>query len=87
MQSNNGEKYFSCACIKARSVEVSFLTAVYKRYIPKSKTFNLTIYIRRCGEMKKEMQFSVHCSKYSCGTGACPHQFHVDTKNEILCHK
>ena len=37
MESNNGEKYFRCACIKARYVEISLLAAVYKRYIPKSK--------------------------------------------------
>ena len=37
MVSNNEEKYFSRVCIKARSVEISLLAAVYKCSISKSR--------------------------------------------------
>ena len=64
MQSNNGEKYFSRACIEATLVDTSLRAAVYKRCIPKpkEKTLNTTIYIRRCGDNREEMQVSAYYS-------------------------
>ena len=56
--------YLSRSCIKAWWLKTSLLAAVYKRYIPKSKekTFNITTYVRQCGEHREEMQFSANYS-------------------------
>ena len=93
MVSNNEEKYFSRVCIKARSVEISLLAAVYKCSISKSrrstqqsisnnlyKTTWRRITAKKCSSVLTIPNMVVV-------QGRVQISFHVDIENEILCHE
>ena len=93
MVSNNEEKYFSRVCIKARSVEISLLAAVYKCSISKSrrstqqsisnnlyKTTWRRITAKKCSSVLTIPNMVVV-------QGRVQISFHVDIENEILCYE
>ena len=49
----------------------------------KGKRFNSTIYVRRCGDHRKECSLINYYAKCGWDTRTCPHEFHVDVKNEM----
>ena len=93
MVSNTEKKYFSRVCIKARSVEISLLAAVYKCSISKSRRstqqsvsnslYNTTW--RRITANKCSSVLTIPNTVVVQGrVHIC---FHVDIENEILCYE
>jgi len=94
---NKEEKYYSRVYIKARSVEILLLAAVYKFSIPKSKdwktftpTISIIIYVMKT--MQRQITVKKCSSVLTIPNAVMGHErvhisFHVDIGNEILCQE
>ena len=93
MVSNTEEKYFSRVCIKARSVEISLLAAVYKCSISKSRRSTQQYIINNLYKTTWRRITAKKCSSVLAIPNSVVVQgrvhvsFYVDIENEILCYE
>ena len=93
MVSNTEEKCFSRVCVKARSVEISLLAAVYKCSISKSRRstqqyISNNLYKTTWRRITAKKCSSVLTFPNTVVAQGCLHiYFHVNIENEILCYE